>query len=158
MSCHLRRFGECCKMLLDRVVPRDGLVLADSAHAAPTPVSASLSTAATTSWGWIDVRQGWPGRGQILARVSRHASSWSPRTTEGTPYGAQLAEGTTGANSETTGVCTGPPNGPARCSGRSRPEHHRGPMPGAEGQADRTGPAPGHQIRSRPRLPPLPSR
>src|SRR4051794_3902602 len=56
-------------------------------------------TAATTSAASIVSRQGWPGTGQVRARDSRHGAFWSPRTTDGTPQGAQRSAGTTGAKS-----------------------------------------------------------
>src|SRR5206468_11671212 len=61
----------------------------------------SRSAAATTAAGGTSVRHGWPGTGQLRARLPEHAACWSPRTTVGTPCGAHRAAGTTGANSDT---------------------------------------------------------
>src|SRR5690606_24246657 len=69
-------------------------------------------TASTICSARTEERQGWPGIGQIRARLPRHGAAWSPRITAGTRYGAQRAAGTTGANRLTTGV----PTAAARCA------------------------------------------
>ena len=72
-----------------------------------------LATAATTSAGSIESRHGWPGTGQIRARVPGRARPARPAARYGTRYGAHRPAGTTGANRLTTGV----PTAAARCAG-----------------------------------------
>src|ERR671923_512505 len=85
----------------------------DPHSAAASRTGASCSSAATTSRGVTEARHGCPGTGQTRARVPAHPASWSPRSTCGTRQGRQRTAGTTGANSETTGV----PTAAARCAG-----------------------------------------
>src|SRR5213079_1040239 len=64
----------------------------------------SRSTAATTCSTVTSSRQGWPGTGQVRAREPAQAASCRPSSRCGTFHGRQRTAGTTGANSDTTGV------------------------------------------------------
>ena len=59
------------------------------------------------------LRHGCPAVGQTRARLPRHSAPDRRAAARATPYGRQRSAGTTGANSDTTGV----PTAAARCAG-----------------------------------------
>ena len=117
----------------ERRGPRAVHVPDQDSHDRSSDRGASISTAPATSAAVTSDRHGWPGTGQLTARLSRHGADWSPSSTDGTRYGAQRAAGTTGANSDTTGV----PHRRGEVGGPGVGDHHgvgRGEHGGQFGQ------------------------
>src|SRR5690606_25384415 len=85
--------------------PRPVDVPEEDVHAATAGV-VRRATAPARASGVTGARQCWTASGQVCDRHPAQATPWSPSTTLGTLQGAQRCGGTTGANTETTGVPT----------------------------------------------------
>ena len=101
----------------------------------------------TTTSGVTDVQAGVARDRADRARLAAHGASLVAEQDLGTPYGAQRAAGTTGANSETTGV----PTAAARWAGPVLPTTTAAAAPSTPAQLGEVGRPPRSSAGARPR-------